>query len=366
MEKLKFKYGTERTGSIESGDFVAINKGMAETDTETEASKFGSLYKGDKILGTTESDKLVVTSKIVVAGLSEKLGAGYSNGDEIPAGTSIQEILVKLLSKELYPSAAAKPSISLSGNSNSESTYLEIGSTYTLPAVSMNTNPGKFNASYSSPAQPATGVTFSEKNIEVAVNSGFKDANQTSGESILAGSAKISLGLNKITYSGSASYTAPTSQPKTNLGNDTTKTGESAAEGSATFKAGSATTSDVTARTGVYPVYSNISGGTLTSDATSKASLQKSVEFVFNNVPSEVVSGQHFMFDYPESKTVVSFKVKDLTGAFVDYAATYDTESTTVTKNINGTDYTYKRFVTTGALQGTGTYKITLNNTLDK
>lgn len=174
------------------------------------------------------------------------------------------------------------------------------------------------------------------------------------------------MGLNKITYSGSASYTAPTSQPKTNLGNDTTKTGESAAEGSATFKAGSATTSAVTARTGVYPVYSNISGGTLTSDATSKASLQKSVEFVFNNVPSEVVSGQHFMFDYPESKTVVSFKVKDLTGAFVDYAATYDTESTTVTKNINGTDYTYKRFVTTGALQGTGTYKITLNNTLDK
>lgn len=366
MEKLKFKYGTELTESVENGDFVAVNKGMSETDVITTASKFGSLYKGSKILGTTESDKLVTTKDVVVAGLSGTLGAGISNGDTIPAGTSLQDILLKLLSKELYPKAATKPSISLSGSSNSESTCLEIGSTYTLPAVSMNTNPGKFNADYSSPAQPSTGVTFSEKMITVTKTSGFEDANQVSGETITSGKATVSLGVNKITYKGTASYTAPTYLPKTNLGNETTKTGETAEEGSATFKAGTASDTVYTARTGVYPVYTNISGSTLSADASTKVTLQKSAEFIINNVPSEVASSQHFMFDFPATKSVASFKVKDLTGAFVDYAASYETLEEEITKTINNKPYQYKRLTTTGGFQGEGTYKITLNSTLDK
>ena len=63
-ESVKFKYGTTIEGkSPEAGDFVAINKGMSAGDEDAN-NKFGSLYRGKKILGTTEADKLVTTAKI--------------------------------------------------------------------------------------------------------------------------------------------------------------------------------------------------------------------------------------------------------------------------------------------------------------
>ena len=86
----------------------------------------------------------------------------------------------------------------------------------------------------------------------------------------------------------------------------------------------------------------------------------------FNNVPSEVDSNIHFTFDYPATHTVTSFEIKDLTGKFVKYDATYDAESETIIKDIGGKNISYKRFVTIGKLQGEGTYKITLSKGLDK
>jgi hypothetical protein len=144
MDVLKFKFGTKLTESVQKGDFIAINKGIKEeNDSESLNSKLGSLYKGNKILGTTEADKLVTTEEITVAGLNGDLGAGIQNGKTIPAGTSLQEFLVMLLSKELNPGAATKPSISITGTSNMG--LKEIYSTVTIPAVSMSTNNGKFN-----------------------------------------------------------------------------------------------------------------------------------------------------------------------------------------------------------------------------
>lgn len=49
MNTLKFKFGTELTGSIQEEDLVAINKGIKEESTsETVNSKLGSFYKGKK------------------------------------------------------------------------------------------------------------------------------------------------------------------------------------------------------------------------------------------------------------------------------------------------------------------------------
>ena len=84
------------------------------------------------------------------------------------------------------------------------------------------------------------------------------------------------------------------------------------------------------------------------------------------NVPSEVASGIHFTFDYPATHSVTAFKIKDLTGNFVDYSATYESESETIIKVISEKEVSYKRFITTGKLQGEGTYKIILSKGLDK
>ena len=116
--------------------------------------------------------------------------------------------------------------------------------------------------------------------------------------------------------------------------------------------------------TGVYPVYVNIDSGSLV-DETAKMSLTASNIFEFN-VPSEVASGIHFTFDYPATHHVTSFEIKDLTGKFVKYDATYETESETLTKVVGEKNVSYKRFVTTGKLQGEGTYRITLSKGLDR
>lgn len=220
-ESVKFKYGTTIEGkSPEAGDFVAINKGMSAGDKDAN-NKFGSLYRGKKILGTTEADKLVTTAKITVAGLSGNLGAGIANGDEIPAGTSLQEFLTMLLSKELNPGAATEPSISISGNSGMG--LKEIYSTVTVPAVSMSTNNGKFNNNgWTEPAQPAVeGVTWSAKTITPSAQTGFTGYTPSAGETIAQfTSAKIALGTNTVTYTASGTYTAPTNKPITNLGKE--------------------------------------------------------------------------------------------------------------------------------------------------
>ena len=116
--------------------------------------------------------------------------------------------------------------------------------------------------------------------------------------------------------------------------------------------------------TGVYPVYVNISSGSFVNE-TLKMPLTTDSTFKFD-VPSEVVSGIHFTFDYPATHTITSFKIKDLSGNFVDYSATYEAESDTITKVIGEENISYKRLVTTGALQGVGTYKITLSKGLDR
>jgi hypothetical protein len=116
--------------------------------------------------------------------------------------------------------------------------------------------------------------------------------------------------------------------------------------------------------TGVYPVYVNIDSGSFIEEPLEmELTASNTIEF---DVPSEVDSKIHFTFDYPATHTVTSFEIKNLTGKFVKYDATYDAESETVIKVIGGENISYKRFITTGKLQGEGTYKITLSKGLDE
>lgn len=272
--EVKFKYGDasayERKVAEESGvDASTLYFVTKDIETENGVDFGGTIYRGNDALGTTCADHLKTTADITVAGLSGQLGAGIANGDTIPAGTSLQEILVKLLSKELYPSAATKPSVDISGEKSFG--LVEVGSTVTIPAVSMAKSVGKFNASYTSPAQPTPEITWSNEKMTATV-SGFGGVTIAAGTTSLAEvEATVALGSNSVTYTADASYTAPSNSPKTNLGNDTTKTGEDKAEGSATWSAGNANKSNVkTTATGVYPIYTN--GVTAsTTDATAAA-----------------------------------------------------------------------------------------------
>lgn len=136
-ESVKFKYGTSiENKQIKAGDFVAINKGMS-TEEENTDSKFGSMYKGSKIVGTTESDKLCLTDDIEVAGLGT-LGAGIKDGQVIYKGTSLQQFLFMLLQKEIYPESLTvtnnKPTLSFAPPAFTldQSGVVEVGTACTL------------------------------------------------------------------------------------------------------------------------------------------------------------------------------------------------------------------------------------------
>ena len=123
----------------------------------------------------------------------------------------------------------------------------------------------------------------------------------------------------------------------------------------------SSSTYEVTA---VRPVYSNISNGAFKADADVRFALQSSATFTVT-VPTEVGSANNFMFDYPKTHTISSFKVKDLQGNWVPFSAYYNATSTTVTKTIQGVEHEYYR-LTTGGGNGNGEYQIVLNKTLNQ
>jgi hypothetical protein len=184
------------------------------------------------------------------------------------------------------------------------------------------------------------------------------------------GSVIIGLGSNDISISAtspSGVYTHP-EYPEyfvvSNLGN--TDKDKKLAKASAVNNGTVSSKSDsvTISVTGVYPVYVNIDSDNYVNDMI-KIPLTASDIFEFN-VPSEVASGIHFTFDYPATHSVTTFEIKDLSGKFVPYSAAYDVESEIVTKVIGGKDVSYKRFMTTGKLQGEGTYKITLSKGLDE
>lgn len=359
MNTLKFKFGTELTGSIQEEDLVAINKGIKEESTsETVNSKLGSFYKGKKILGTTEADKLVTTEEITVAGLSGALGAGIQNGKTIPVGTSLQEFLVMLLSKELNPGAVTKPSISISGHSSMG--LKEIYSTVTIPAVSMSTNNGKFNNNgWTSPAQPSVeGVNWSEKTITPSAQAGFTGYTPEAGEVIAQfTSAKIALGQNTVTYTATGNYTAPTNKPITNLNHEYTGA-------DATFTAGSATNSRSTTATGVYPVFTN-NAVTLTAQASTKLTLteEPSFEVSFN---SELAAGQFIMVAIPDSFTITKVEAYNtMSRKYETYRGQSKFEAEEEKRSINGTEVQYKLWTRQGDNKNDAIkYRFTLNKKL--
>lgn len=336
--------------------------------------------KGLKVTGM-DSDVTVTTAPIKILGWNDNndwVASGvYKNWDGtdvsgttdgtginyIPKGTSIQEILENILSLVLYPNAATKPTFSVRLGSTL-SGVKEIYSSVIVPGATLNKNVGKFNASYTNVSQPTPVTTWSGDKI-ITTKTGFTDYVVTTGATTASASATVALGENKVTYTATSTYSAPSNNPVRNDNEPTTKTGKTASDGTAIWVSAQTGATNSVSVTGVWPVYDNIVSSALATDATHKLGFQTAATVTITNVPGET-STAHFMFDFPADRSVTSFKVKNLAGVYVEYTGTW-TQNTTVTKTINGHTASYKRLTTTGAAQGNGvSYQITLNKSLNQ
>ena len=371
---------------------------LSETDGNREWKKVGADINVEELKTSTKK----LSAPITVAGLSGSFG-NVSNGMTYTTDNTVEDILRDLLCKEIYPDvtlSTTNPTLSFGGlNGASASNYqslMKVGSVLNLNEVTLNA------ASITGCSRRGTGFTYGYS----SANDGEKDSDGNppvkNGSSSLvgsyglvetyspssigsvrtvafsdncdlvkfgAGSVTVALGNNTISISAtspSGVYSHleyPEYFVVSNLGN--TNVNEKLSKASVVNGTIDSKTVSVSITvTGVYPVYVNINGGSFVNDMIEMPLTTSSVIDI--NVPSEVATGIHFTFDYPATHSVESFKIKDLKGDYVDYAATYVKESEIVTKDICGNNVSYKRFVTTGALQGEGVYKITLSKGLDR
>lgn len=372
---------------------------LTDSENEREWKKVGSDINIDELKTSTKK----LSAPITVAGLSGGLGANISNGKIYTTDNTIEDILRDLLCKEIYPSVSlstTNPTLSFGGldgaTASNYNSIMEVGSVLDLNAVTLSAasitscsrrgsgftygyssandnskdgdgNPPSINGSSSLVGSYTLTETYSPTSIGTVRT--VSSSNNYDDVKFGVGSVVVALGSNTITISAtspSGKYSHP-EYPEyyivSNLGN-TSEDKKLSKSSETSGNVSSVTKSETISVTGVYPVYVNIiSGGFV--DEPLKMSLTTSSIFEFN-VPSEVASDIHFTFDYPSTHSVTSFKIKDLSGNFVDYSATYEKESKIVTKVIGGNNVDYKRFVTTGKLQGEGIYKITLSKGLDK
>lgn len=311
-----------------------------------------------KIGGKTADDKtsinVAITDAITVAGISDTYGCGLiKNGDTIPAGTSLSAILAMMLSKELNPKGATKPSISISKASPASGLH-EIGETINVGTATISKTAGYFNNNgWASPAQPAATFSWSNEKMSSKLTNGAEGyATQTDVASIAQGTAKTVKGTNKVTITASADYSAPTNKPITNLN----KPYDGA---DATWVAGTATTTATIEWTGVYPCFANTKS--LGTEPNEKLALQTGATFSFT-VPAHNAGNNDFRFAYPDGWTISSFKVKSLDGKYYEYAAAHNKNAGTLTKTIQGNAVTYHYLTVEN---GASDYQIILNKGLN-
>lgn len=221
---VNFKFGSTIEGkTIAANDIVAVNKGLA-TDAASGSEKYGSIYKGDKILGTTEANKLYTTDEIVVTGVTV---GNLANGKKIDAGTDVMSILTQMLMKELGVSAT-KPTAALAGGKTEtyEKGTVISGKTYTATLTDGKyTGVSGYSYTLAAGCEP-NGCTWS----------GVSGTKSQSGNvySIVADSITLT---SAVTIKATIDYKAASNIPVTNFGNNVT---------SGLITAGSASTSSIT------------------------------------------------------------------------------------------------------------------------
>lgn len=164
--EVKFKYGTREEydarlkaeGGVDSSALYFVTKTITAVDEEKQTSEVefgGTIYRGNDAIGTTCADHLKTTEAIQITGgpLANNIAetqdvwpADWKEGNNkiIPAGASLQDILMKLFCKENFPTASTSQgslssTMSLTTISfNPTDTELEVGSIITTNALTAN------------------------------------------------------------------------------------------------------------------------------------------------------------------------------------------------------------------------------------
>lgn len=165
-EKVNFKLGgSEKFDTIESkeqGTLYAVNEAFAETPGD---SKQGSIYLGDKLLGTSKASELRTVNPITVTEGSPIDAMGLFPDNIIPAGTTVEDLFKRLVSVEIYPTTTiaangsftvtlGAPSISASVSNKA---VVEAGSEVTFTSIKSGSD------SISTVAAKVSGFTYGYK-----------------------------------------------------------------------------------------------------------------------------------------------------------------------------------------------------------
>lgn len=210
--QVNFRFGSTIEGKTpEDNDLVAINQSLSSTANEGD-EKFGSTYKGSKIIGTTEADKLCITEDFQVTGVTV---GNLKSGDDINRGDDIMTLLKKMLQKTIDVKAEA-PTAVLSPTGNTD---VEYG---TVPAdlnFTVTMTQGKFTAAESGwNTNQAMNCKLTDVKIDgnaATIAEGGMSATYT-----VAGTAIKAV----KTVSATATVSANTVVPKKNNGENSTKT----------------------------------------------------------------------------------------------------------------------------------------------
>lgn len=402
-EKVNFKLGgSEKFDTIESkeqGTLYAVNEAFAETPGD---SKQGSIYLGDKLLGTSKANELRTVNPITVTEGSPIDAMGLFPDNIIPAGTTVEDLFKRLVSVEIYPTTtiAANGSFSvtlgaptISANVSNKA-VVEIGSKVKFSSIKSGSD------SISKTAAKVSGFSYGYKDsLEgdkvdakeivsdwsstpsgvyslTATVEGFSALSTSSVSADNAADAKIenqevtvAKGPNKLTVKGTGkSYQATREAIASkfiisNSNGVSEKHKSQEVDGvsqSYTDADGNSATFEVT---GVYPVYNNIADGSFAETPGTRFGLTTGSSFEVISVPSEVAAGRPLMIDYPASKSVSSFQLKDPSGKWAAFSGNYTADSIgEFDKDVNGLTIKYKRFKLDGSNGAGNDYKITFNS----
>ena len=179
--------------------------------------------------GNYDADNVYFQNDITLAGSYTAVGnvtksSNAATGTLAAAGKSLSQVMQSIFTKELFPATGTsinKPTISLSGDEDKTG---EVGSSYTLPTVTVKVDDvGAY--SYG----PATGIKFTTGNLTIAQGAVSTSTNKKTNESDFVANSTMSLqaadsntlytdAAKSYEFNASGSYTQGAA-PVTNLGN---------------------------------------------------------------------------------------------------------------------------------------------------
>lgn len=373
---IKFKFGSTLEGKdVQSNDLVAINEGLADGGNKN----YGSIYKGDAILGTTEADKLYTTEDITIAGgpMESLLTKVFKDG-KIPAGTSLHDFFKLMACTDTYPATTSTDgtfSVSISAPSISASvktgSVVEVGSTTKInkidatastPSVTSaqvsgmtygykTTADGVKNEATSISKSWTYNVNADDKYSLSASATGFTGlVNTSDSDATLANcyldeqTLTVALGTNKLTVTETGvGYTGSVEGIDSvyiisNIGStsDDKKTVAIAAQNN--IERDPANKSSEYTLTGVYPVYNNINGTALNASVDTKMTLSNATVFEIS-FPAE--NANRVAFAYPANRTVSVEVYNTMAKAYETYSGSYTDVAEADKRNINGVEVQY-------------------------